>query len=368
MSSAPRGVSPRVTNNRIASALLALAAAESPGGRPAREYREAARTLRLLESDLWGRRVAVGSLPGVSPRAADAIGAFLASGSDESIEDRLHAILDRPDPAAGRKRDFLSRADVDRILSWPEGLSIADLCGDLHLHTDRSDGRLSLRALHHALEARGDRYALLTDHARDCAVAGGLFAADFRAQRLELDALNASSERGFRMFPGAEANIAADGGIDVTPESVAELSVVVASVHSDLRSPADQTARLLRAIATPGVAVLGHPRGRLYDVRTGIRVDWPRVFAAAAARGVAIELNGCPDRLDLSPTLARQAREAGCLFSISSDAHAARHLGFLEYGIAVARLAGIGPERVVNAFPRDRFETWLESRRAGAAL
>jgi histidinol phosphatase-like PHP family hydrolase len=196
-------------------------------------------------------------------------------------------------------------------------------------------------------------------------VAGGLFAADFRAQRRELDALNTRSAPGFRMFLGAEANIAPDGGIDVTPRTVPELDAVVASIHSDLRSPADQTSRLLRALASPGVAVLGHPRGRLYDVRAGIRADWPRVFAAAAALGVAIELNGCPDRLDLAPALARMARDAGCLFSISSDTHAARHLSFLEYGLAVARLAGIPEERVVNAFPLDRFEDWLASRRAG---
>jgi histidinol phosphatase-like PHP family hydrolase len=194
-------------------------------------------------------------------------------------------------------------------------------------------------------------------------VAGGLFPADFRAQRRELDELNDRSD-GFTMFLGAEANIAEDGGIDVTPENVPELHGVVVSVHTQLRGPADQTARLLCALSTPGVAVLGHPRGRLYDVRAGIRADWPRVFAAAASRGVAIELNGFPDRLDLSPSLARQAREAGCLFSISSDAHAARHLSFLAYGLAVARLAGIGTEQVVNAFPRDRFEDWLESRRA----
>src|SRR5262249_47657069 len=160
---------------------------------------------------------------------------------------------------------------------------------------------------------------------------------------------------------GAEANVAEDGHLDVTPGNVPELGAVVASVHTGLRSPWDQTERLLRALDTPGVAILGHPRGRLYDVRSGIRADWPRVFAAAAARGIAIELNGCPDRLDLSPSLAALARDAGCLFSLSSDAHAARHLSFLEYALAVARLAGISRERVVNAFPRDRFEDWMES-------
>ncbi len=355
---------PPVTNGRLASALLALAAAEDPTSRRATEYRAAARTLRQLGIDLFGRRIAVVTLPGVSPRAADTIAAFLACGSDENVGDALAAMLDQADPGANRKADFLSRADVDRILSAPGGISPADLRGDAHLHTDRSDGRMPLAALHRALEARGDTYALLTDHARDCAVAGGLFPADFRAQRREVDALNLRAWT-LRMFVGAEANIAEDGSLDVTPGSVPELDAVVASVHTDLRSPRDQTARLVRAIETPGVAVLGHPKGRLYDMRSGVRADWPRVFAAAARRGVAIELNGCPERLDLPPALARIAVQAGCLFSVSSDAHAAAHLSFLDYGLAVARLAVVPKDRVVNTWPRDRFQDWLEERRAG---
>jgi putative hydrolase len=355
---------PPVTNGRVAAALLALAADE-PGGRAASEYRAAARTLRGLGADLFGRRFALASLPGVSLRAADAIGSFLACGSDENIDDALAAMLDRADPAAGRKRDFLSRADADRILSAPGGICRADLCGDLHLHTDRSDGRTSLASLHRALERRGDRYGLLTDHARDCAVAGGLYPADFRAQLREVDLLNARVDSGFTMFLGAEANIAEDGTLDLTPRSVPEVRAVVASVHTDLRSPRDQTARLVRAVETPGVAILGHPKGRLYDMRSGVRADWPRVFAAAAARGVAIELNGCPERLDLPPALARIAVSAGCLFSVSSDAHAAAHLAFLDYGLAIARLAGVPAERVVNTWSRDRFADWLEERRAG---
>jgi len=353
---------PPVTNARLASALLALAAAEEPTSRRAAEYRAAARTLRQLGTDLFGRRLAVVSLPGMSVRAADAIAAFLACGSDESVGDALAAMLDRADPAAHRKADFLSQADVDRILSASGGFAHADLRGDAHLHTDRSDGRMALAALHRALEARGDSYALLTDHARDCAVAGGLFPADFRAQRREVDALNARAGT-FTMFVGAEANIAEDGSLDVTPRAVPELDAVVASVHTNLRSPRDQTARLVRAIETPGVAILGHPKGRLYDMRSGVRADWPRVFARAAALGVAIELNGCPERLDLSPALARLAVAAGCLFSVSSDAHAAAHLSFLDYGLAVARLADVPGDRVVNTWSRDRFADWLESRR-----
>lgn len=354
---------PPVTNASIASALLALADSEERGSRPAAEYRDAAATLRQLESDLHGRRVPLVTLPHVTPRAADAIGAFLSCGTDDSVDDRLEAMLDRPDPRRETKRDFLSRADVDRILAPPDGISLRDLRGDLHLHTDRSDGRLSLAQLHAALDARGDRYAFLTDHARDCAVAGGLFPDDFRAEAREVARLNERTAGSFTMLLGAEANIAEDGTLDVTPARVPELQAVVASVHTELRDPRDQTARLRRAIETPGVAVLGHPKGRLYNMRAGIRANWPRVFADAAERGVAIEINGCPERLDLSPSLARLANEAGCLFTISSDAHAARHLDFVRWGLAVARVAGVPKERVVNTWSEERVAAWLEERR-----
>lgn len=365
MSSVPIPPAPPVTNARVASALLALADAEAPGARPAAEYRSAAATLRQLPDELHGRRIHLGSLPHVSPRAADQIAAFLSCGSDESVGDRLSALLDRDDPASERKREFLSRADVDRILAAPDGIAPADLRGDVHLHTDRSDGKIPLADLHRALASRGDRYALLTDHARDCAVAGGLHAGDFAAQRRELDRLNARTDDEFAMRLGAEANIAEDGTIDVVPSGVPVLEAVVASIHTDLRSAKDQTARLVRAVGTPGVAVLGHPKGRLYNMRTGVKASWDRVFAAAAERGVAVEVNGCPERQDLPPSLARTALAAGCLFALVSDAHAHRHLGFQRYALAIARLAGIPPGRVVNAWPRDRFEEWLEERRRG---
>jgi histidinol phosphatase-like PHP family hydrolase len=363
VSSVPIPAAPPVTNARVASALLALADAEAAGTRPATEYRSAAATLRQLPDELHGRRIHLGSLPHVSPRAADAIASFLSCGSDESVGDRLSALLDRDDPAGERKREFLSRADVDRILAAPDGVSLADVRGDIHLHTDRSDGKIPLADLHRALSARGDRYALLTDHARDCAVAGGLHAGDFAAQRRELDRLNARTADDFAMLLGAEANIAGDGTIDVTPAGVSVLHTVVASVHTELRSGKDQTARLVRAIETPGVAVLGHPKGRLYNMRTGVKASWDRVFSAAAERGVAIEINGCPERQDLPPSLARAALAAGCLFALSSDAHAHRHLDFQRFALAIARLAGIPAGRVVNTWPRERFEEWLEELR-----
>ena len=366
---APIPLAPPVTNRQLASALLALSAAEK-GERPRTELRAAAWTLRQLPDELYGRRVRIAAIPGVTSRAADVIGTFLACGSDASIEDQLAAMLDRADPARHRKADFLTRADVDRVLASKENgtgdgsrLGMSAVRGDLHLHTDRSDGKVSLASLHRSLTARGDRFALLSDHARDCAVAGGLFPGDFAAQREELDRLNERTEGEFRMFLGAEANIDADGAIDVTPSNVPVLDAVIASIHTELRSHGDQTERLVRAIETPGVAVVGHPRGRLYDHRSGIRANWERVFEAAARHGVAVELNGCPERCDLDPRLASLANEAGCLFSVASDAHAHRHLDHLRSAVAISRLAGIPADRVVNTYSEERMADWLESCR-----
>jgi histidinol phosphatase-like PHP family hydrolase len=177
---------------------------------------------------------------------------------------------------------------------------------------------MTLADLHRVLQARGDAYAFLTDHARDCAVAGGLFAGDFEAERREIDRLNARTERGFTMFLGAESNIAEDGTLDVTPKRVPCLDAVIASVHTNLRDPRDQTPRLMRALEQPGVAVLGHPRGGS-QMRSGIGPTGP-ACSRGLAMGIAIRQQ-LPQRLDLNP-VSRDRRRSGCLFSLSSDAHA----------------------------------------------
>ena len=210
-------------------------------------------------------------------------------------------------PRGRPKADFLSRADVDRILSAPGGISHggpARRRAPPHGPLGREDA-----ARRAPPRARGARrpYAFLTDHARDCAVAGGLFPADFRAQRREVDALNARAGdvRDVRRAPrrtsprtarstSRRARARARRGRRVRP-------------HGPPRARATRRRASCAPLETPGVAVLGHPKGRLYDMRSGVRADWPRVFAPPPERGVAIELNGCPERLDLPPALARLA-------------------------------------------------------------
>ena len=160
------------------------------------------------------------------------------------------------------------------------------------------------------------------------------------------------------MFHGVEANILVDGRLDMQPEELKLLDLVVASPHSSLRKTIDQTERMLAAVSLPGVHILGHPRGRIFNSRLGIIADWPAVFRQAAATGVAVELDGDVSRQDLDHRIARAAKKAGCVFALDSDAHAGDQLWMADYAIAHARLAGIPPSRIVNCWPPDEILAW----------
>jgi putative hydrolase len=185
-------------------------------------------------------------------------------------------------------------------------------------------------------------------------------------QHRQIDRLNARYAGRFRLLKGIEANIRADGSVDMTPSELAQLEIVVAAPHSALRSSADQTARMLGAVQTPGVHILGHPRGRMYGSRPGVTADWEQVFAAAARCGVAIELDGDPSRQDLDFDLARRAVSSGCLFAIDSDAHATDQWWYAETALAHARLAGVPKARVINCWPLDQLMEWAETRTRAA--
>jgi putative hydrolase len=188
--------------------------------------------------------------------------------------------------------------------------------------------------------------------------------ADLKKQHKEIDVVNKRMKGRFRIIKGIEANIRADGSVDMTDDELDELELVVASPHSVLRSPADQTPRMLRVVQTRGVHILGHPRGRMYGSRPGVSAEWGKVFEAAARSRVAIEIDGDPSRQDIDFELAREAVAAGCLFALDSDAHATDELRYAEIAIAHARLAGVPRERVVNCWPTDKLMAWLEERKA----
>ena len=182
------------------------------------------------------------------------------------------------------------------------------------------------------------------------------------SQAKAIDAVNKRYAGRFRLLRGVEANIRADGDVDVPPEVRARMDIVVAAPHSGLRSATPQTARLVAAVRLPGVHILGHPRGRKSDARPGIAADWKAVFRAAAESGVAIEIDGDPSRQDLDFELAAEALGHGCLFAIDSDAHAVDQLAYADIAQAHALLAGIPADRIVNCWPLEKLLPWARSR------
>jgi histidinol phosphatase-like PHP family hydrolase len=240
-----------------------------------------------------------------------------------------------------------------------QGPTLADYHGDLQMHSVWSDGSQTLEGIIEAGIERGYQFCAVTDHSYGLPIAGGVSMSELAAQHREIDALNERYDGRFRLIKGIEANIRADGSVDMEPSELRQLELVVAAPHSALRSAADQTERMVRAVSTPGVDILGHPRGRMYGSRPGVTADWPRVFAAAKRARVAIEIDGDPSRQDLDYSVARGAVDAGCLFALDSDAHSTGELRWAETAIAHARLAGVPPDRVVNCWPVAKLLAWL---------
>jgi histidinol phosphatase-like PHP family hydrolase len=181
---------------------------------------------------------------------------------------------------------------------------------------------------------------------------------DAARQHQEIDALNVRYAGRFRILKGVEANIAADGSLDLGAAERARFELVLAAPHAALRTTEDQTARMMTVVSTPGVHILAHPRGRKLASRPGIAADWDRVFAAAARTGVAIEIDGDPSRQDVDSELARRAVDAGCVLALDSDAHSVEELAYAETAIAHAHLAGVPASAVINTWPVERLLDW----------
>ena len=230
-------------------------------------------------------------------------------------------------------------------------VSIADIRGDLHVHSIWSDGRHSIEGMARAAQERGLSYMVMADHSRSSVIAGGLSVAAVAAQREEIAAVNARLD-GFRVLAGIELDIKQDGSLDYDDELLATFDFVTASVHSGFGQSAERvTDRVLAAIRSPHVDAIGHPTGRLLSRREPLALDMDAVIEAAAETGTALEINANPDRLDLNDEYARQAAEAGVRLAINTDAHAVEHLAFLEYGIATAQRGWVRPQDVLNTRP-----------------
>jgi histidinol phosphatase-like PHP family hydrolase len=332
-------------------------------------YKRAAGAIRRLERPL-PELLDSGVLPrihGIGPASTRIILEVLEHGFSPTVEG---AIVEsgQQDEIARRRRlrtGFLSRAEVVRLLSFdiPGIVSVEDYRGDCQMHSVWSDGVETIAQLAEGAMARGWSRIAITDHAKGLPIAGGMSIEAMRRQHEEIDALNRQLEGRFRVLKGVEANILADGSLDLKGDDLAGVEMLLAAPHSKLRLIDDQTDRMLTAVRTPGVHVLAHPRGRMSDSRPGITADWNRVFEEAAARRVAIEIDGDPARQDLDYELADAAREAGCLFALDSDAHDAEAFIYTDTAIAHARLAGIPPSRVINCWELPQFLDWLDDRR-----
>jgi putative hydrolase len=230
--------------------------------------------------------------------------------------------------------------------------------GDCHSHTDASDGGSPLLEMVQTAQELGHDYLVVTDHSPRLTVANGLSAARLRAQIEQVAELNVELGDSFRVLTGIEVDINEDGSLDQDEDLLAELDVVVASVHSKLRMPrAEMTQRMLTAVANPHVDVLGHCTGRMVTgnrKRPESQFDADEVFAACAENGVAVEVNSRPERLDPPKRLLRLAVEAGCSFTIDTDAHAPGQLDWLGNGCERAAACGVPVERVLNTWAAER--------------
>jgi DNA polymerase (family 10) len=261
-----------------------------------------------------------------------------------------------------------NRGEIEAALAGrlPKLVTVADLKGDLHVHSDHTDGTASIRDMALAAKARGLSYIALTDHSRRVAVARGLDPARLRREIAEIDRLN-GEKLGIHIFKGTEVDILPDGTLDLPQNILAELDIVVAAVHSNFRlSREAQTTRIERALANPLVTILAHPTGRMLGTREPYDVDMQRLIRMAALHGVALEVNAQPERLDLSDIHCRMAKDSGVLLSIASDAHAPEDYDNLVYGVAQARRGWLEAIDVLNTLSLAKLRSVLDRRRHGA--
>jgi putative hydrolase len=300
------------------------------------------------------------AIPGIGP-TTDRI-------ARELIHDGRSAFVERMVQEAGKEESlaklrtlrqyFLSRAAVAEIVKRRAGPSRAKYRGDFQMHSVWSDGAETIESIVQECLSRGRTCAGITDHSYGLAIAGGMTMEQVAAQHAEIDAVNAKYQKRFRVFKGIEANIRPDGTVDMTPDELRRFEFVVASPHSLLRKGIDQTDRMVGAVSQPGVCILGHPQGRRYNVRPGVSADWEQVFAVAAKRKVAIEIDGSWDRQDVHYALAARALEHGCIFALDSDAHSHPEYNFVDIAIAHAKLAGIPQRRIINYWSDEDILDW----------
>ncbi|GAA2034032.1 PHP domain-containing protein [Catenulispora yoronensis] len=285
--------------------------------------------------------------PGVGPVTA----VVIAQASHGAVPDYLGRLESEADPAAAA--------------GW--AMAVASK-GDCHMHSDWSDGGTPIQEMAAAARALGHQWTVLTDHSPRLTIANGLSPERLRQQLDVVAESNARAEPGFQLLTGIECDILEDGSLDQEEELLARLDLVVASVHSKLRSESGpMTARMLAAVRNPQVDVLGHCTGRMVSGprrRPQSAFDARAVFAACAESGTAVEINCRPERRDPPDDLLMLAAEAGCLFAVDTDAHAPEQLQWQSSGYARAARIGLGEDRLITTWPLERLRRWTGRPRA----
>jgi len=324
-----------------------------------RAYRRAARSAFLWEVE--ARNLVAEKRP-LTELAH--IGPFLQKQIRQWIRQRQHP--PRPPPL---RREFLtlaeSRLRLAKATSWS-----ARLRGDLQMHTHWSDGSGDIRAMADAAITRGYEFIAITDHSKGLLIANGINEAKLKKQSGEIDVVNRelrSSGRGLTVLRSIEMNLNPVGEGDMDPTALRSLDLVLGSFHSALRRKEDQTDRYLAAIRNPDIQILGHPRGRIYNYRSGLRADWETVFHQATRLDKAVEIDAYPDRQDLNLSLLKIAKRCGTRISMGTDAHHPWQLEFIDLALAAALAAKIPPERIVNFMPLKELRAWIEKVRVAKA-
>jgi DNA polymerase (family 10) len=307
------------------------------------------------------------TLPASVPRAARrsrkvvaAEGEELPSATEEQVFSQLG--LAYIPPLLREDRGEMALAEKGEM---PALVTLADIRGDLHSHTNNSDGKNTIEEMAEGAVARGYAYLNVTDHSKSQGIITGIDAAAYPDQVARVRAaakLLEKKHKGFRLLCGVEVNILPDGSLDLPDEILAEMDVVVGSVHSNFRQPRDaMTARICVAAMSPHVDIIGHPTGKKVEAREPYDVDLELVMQAALRGHTALEINASPSRLDLNDVFARRARELGVKISIGSDAHRPSELNQMEFGVYVAQRAWLNPDDILNCWDVDRLLAWVGS-------
>ncbi len=324
-----------------------------------RAYRRAARSAFLWEvdaRDLVAQKRPLTELAHIGP--------FLQKQIRQWIRQKQHP----PCPPPLRK-EFLtlaeSRLRLSKAASWGTRLR-----GDLQMHTNWSDGSGDIRAMAEAATARGYQFIAITDHSKGLSIANGINEVKLKKQSVEIDAVNhelRASGRNLTILHSIEMNLNPLGEGDMDAKALRSLDLVLGSFHSALRRKDDQTERYLAALRNPHIQILGHPRGRIYNYRSGLRADWKTVFCEATRLDKAVEIDAYPDRQDLNLSLLKIAKRCGTRISMGTDAHHPWQLEFIDLALAAALAAKIPPERIVNFMPLKELRAWIEKVRVAEA-